>query len=176
MKLHSAEQTRLPAIWKNGRWVRQDLPSHGWTRIAVEGRKGEQFLCAACNAVRHGAYHLLGHPNVKEAIRVDVRCAATLQSPIVEQKKRTASFEEGRSMKRMRWFVRAWKRTADGRSTLYADGHRVIVEFTGRSWSYTVAPMQDEAVSWRQAGFGSSDEAKLAAFDEITKRLRKRAR
>ncbi|CAJ0807419.1 hypothetical protein LMG19083_04560 [Ralstonia psammae] len=78
-------------------------------------------------------------------------------------------------MKRTRWLVRAWKRTADGRSTLYADGHRVIVEFTGRSWSYTVAPMRDETVSWRQAGFGSSDEAKLAAFDEITKRQRKRA-
>ncbi len=176
VKLRRDEGTRYPALWKNGRWVRPELPLHGWTRIAVEGRKSDQFLCAACNVVRRGVSYLLGHPTVKGSIRVDVQCAATMQLPVTEKKKPTASFEEDRSAKRARWLARAWKRTADGRSTLYADGYRVAVVFSGRSWTYTVGPMGDENVSWRRAGFGSSDEAKLAAFDEMSKRLRKRER
>lgn len=173
MKLQSEDGTRYAAIWKDGRWVRPGLPLHGWTLVAVEGRKGEQFLCAACNAVRRGVSHLLGHPNVKGSIRVDVQCATTMQLPVAVTKKQKASFEEDRSTKRARWLVRAWKRTADGRSTLYADGNRVVVSFSGRSWTYTVCPMQEEDVSWKGVGYSSSDEAKLGAFDEITKRLRK---
>ena len=112
---------------------------------------------------------------MKGSIRVDVQCAATMQIPAAEQKQ-TASFEKDRSAKRTRWLVRAWKRTADGRSTLYADGNRVVVAFSGRSWTYAVSPMEEEGVSWKGVGYGSSDEAKLAAFDEISKRLRKRER
>ncbi|MEW1781423.1 hypothetical protein AB0305_04385 [Arthrobacter sp. NPDC080086] len=112
---------------------------------------------------------------MKGSIRVDVQCAATMQIPAAEQKK-TASSEKDRSTKRTRWLARAWKRTADGRSTLYADGNRVVVAFSGRSWTYIVSPMEEEGVSWKGVGYGSSDEAKLAAFDEITKRLRKRER
>ena len=96
-----------------------------------------------------------------------------MKIPVAALKKQTALFEVDRSTKRTRWLARAWKRTADGRSMLYADGYRVVIVFSGRSWTYTVAQMGDENVSWRRAGFGSADEAKLAAFDEITKRLRK---
>lgn len=98
------------------------------------------------------------------------------QTPCKEQKALSVLLNEDRASKRSRWLARAWKRTADGQSSLYADGHRVVVAFSGRSWTYTVSPMKTENISWKQVGYGSSDAAKLAAFDEITKRLTKQAR
>lgn len=167
---------QYPVIWRNGRWVRPSLPTHGWTRVAVEAPTSGQFLCPACNAVRHGTSHLLQHPFCKETVRVDEQCAKSMQRSVKEPKTPSVSMDEDRASKRMRWLARAWKRTAEGRSTLYADGYRVVVAFSGRSWTYTVSPIQTENTSWKRVGYGSSDEAKLAAFDEITKHLVKQAR
>lgn len=50
-----------------------------------------------------------------------------------------------------------------------------MVSFTGRTWGFTVRRKTTD-VEWDQSGFRSCDEAKLAAFDEITKRLKQQAR
>ena len=88
-----------------------------------------------------------------------------------------ASFDVAdRAAKRLRWLDRAWKRTADGQSTLSTDGYFIAVSFTGRTWSFAVRPRKCENDPTKCTGFQSADEAKLAAFDEITKRLKKNSR
>lgn len=66
-------------------------------------------------------------------------------------------------------------RIADGQSTLSADGWFTAVSFTGTTWSFAVPTKYGRASAQKREGFRSADEAKLAAFDEITMRQNQRA-
>lgn len=74
-----------------------------------------------------------------------------------------------RIAQRKRWLTRAWRRGQDGFSYLPADGFWVKVGEEGHGWCYEVRAIGvDQHLGEYRAGFGSRDEARLAAFDFIT--------
>lgn len=83
--------------------------------------------------------------------------------------KQVAAPAPDRAAKRELWLARAWRRRADGASTLYAGDFRILVYFTGRSWGYSIDAVKGEPASWSKTGFASLPDAKLATFDKITR-------
>lgn len=74
-----------------------------------------------------------------------------------------------RAAQRKRWLTRAWRRGADGCSYLPADGFWVKVGEAEHGWCYEVRTIGVGLnLNDGSAGFGSRDEARLAAFDFIT--------
>ncbi|WP_413705547.1 hypothetical protein [Ralstonia sp. Ralssp110] len=94
-----------------------------------------------------------------------VRSAPSVAKPL----KQTAAPTPDRAAKRELWLTRAWRRRADGASTLYAGDFRILVSFTGRSWSYNIETVKGEPASWSKSGFASLPDAKMATFDKITR-------
>lgn len=164
------------AVRKRGQWPRLGLPAFGWTCVEVSAPTKPQFVCIACNQAHDGPSYLLQHRSYEGTVRVDLACSARMQKAETASHASLASFVVGRATKRRRWLARAWKRSAEGQSILSADGFYTSVSFTGRSWSFTVRPVNAGHTEWKDSGFHSANEAKLAAFDEITKHLKKRAR
>ena len=165
-----------PAVWKSGQWIRPGLPTFGWSCIEVEAPTNTQFVCIACNQAQDGPSHLMQHRSYDGMVRVDPACSARMQRTAAAAHASLAALDIDRAAKRQRWLGRAWKRTADGQSILSAEGFYTSVSFTGRSWSFPVRPIKAGHREWKDSGFLSANEAKLAAFDAITKHLKKQAR
>lgn len=159
-------------VWRDGMWTRPGLPTFGWTCVAVEARTNAECVCMACNKAFDGPSHLLRHASYSGTARVDPTCSANMQRTAAAAHASPVSMVIDRAAKRGRWLGRAWKRNADGQSVLNTREVQTIVSFTGRTWGFTVRPKKTEDVEWKRSGFRSCDEAKLAAFDEITKRLK----
>lgn len=96
-------------------------------------------------------------------------------APPVAKSSKQAAPAPDRAAKRELWLARAWRRRADGASTLNAGDFRILVYFTGRSWGYNIDAVKGEPASWSKSGFVSLPDAKLATFDKIT-RLQKTSR
>lgn len=169
-KVHPTRSNALQApVWRDGLWRRPGLPTFGWTCVAVEPPTSAQCVCMACNRAFDGPSHVLSHQSYDGTVRVDPICSANMQRTVAEVHAPSASVTIDRVAERARWLGRAWKRNADGESVLSTREFHTIVSFTGRTWGFTVRRKMTE-LEWDRAGFRSCDEAKLAAFDEITKR------
>ena len=176
-KVHGTRAKALQVpVWRDGLWTRPGLPTFGWTCIAVEARTNTQWVCMVCNNAFDGPPHLLRHASYGATVRVDPTCSANMQRTEAAAHASPVSKVIDRAAKRGRWLGRAWKRNADGQSVLNTRDFHTIVSFTGRSWSFAVRPKKTEVIEWKRSGFRSCDEAKLGAFDEITKRLKRQAR
>ena len=174
-RVHRTQDRTLQApVWRDGLWTRPGLPTFGWTCVAVEPAPKSQNVCMACNKAFDGPSHLLQHQSYSGRVRVDPTCSSNMQRSAAAAHASPASVITDRAAKRGRWLDRAWKRNAEGQSVLTSRQFQTIVSFTGRTWSFTVRPKTTD-VEWDQSGFRSCDEAKLAAFDEITKRLKEQA-
>lgn len=170
-KVHRTRGEALQApVWRDGLWTRPGLPTFGWTCVAVEPITIAQCVCMACNKAFDGPSHLLRHQSYRGTVRVDPSCSANMQRSAGAAHASSVSVSIDRAAKRARWLGRAWKRNADGQSVLNTRDFHTIVSFTGRTWGFTVRQKMTD-LEWDRAGFRSCDDAKLAAFDVITKRL-----
>lgn len=173
------DRTRVNALQvpvrRGGLWAKPGLPTFGWTCVAVEPPAKSKGVCMACNKAFDGPSHLLRHQSYDGTVRVDATCSANMQRSAAAVKASSASVTMDRAAKRERWLSRAWKRNADGQSVLTTRHFHTMVSFTGETWGFSVRPRTTD-VAWDQSGFRSCEEAKLAAFDEITRRLMEQAR
>lgn len=78
---------------------------------------------------------------------------------------------KSRSAKRKRWLSRTWKLSAKGNPYITADSYRIIVYQRGTGWACTIASVDQSSVQHSRRDFKTVAEAKLAAFDHITRLL-----
>jgi len=78
---------------------------------------------------------------------------------------------KSRASKRQRWISRAWKISAKGNLYIAADGFRITVYPRGGGWAATIATADNTNVQHSRRNYKTINEAKLAAFDHITRVL-----
>jgi hypothetical protein len=71
----------------------------------------------------------------------------------------------------MRWLDRRWRVSAKGNDWLEADGFRVVIFERGGSWAAAVIATGGEFKHFSRRTYASESQAKLAAFDLITRLL-----
>ena len=91
-----------------------------------------------------------------------------MEGDLSASRAREASMKS-RASKRKRWTSRAWKTSSNGNPFINADGYRTTIYRRADGWAWTVA--DHLTVYHARRNFKTRDEAKLAAFDHITKLL-----
>lgn len=76
---------------------------------------------------------------------------------------------KSRAGKRKRWLTRKWRISAKGNPWLRADGYRITVYERGGGWATTVSNEDNSLVQHGRRNYKTQDQAKLAAFDHITR-------
>ncbi|MCS4280374.1 hypothetical protein [Stenotrophomonas rhizophila] len=76
---------------------------------------------------------------------------------------------KSRAEKRKRWTSRAWKVSEKGNPHITSDGFRITVSPRGEDWACTLAALDNSTVLHARRNYKSQAEAKLAAFDHITR-------
>lgn len=155
---------------KRGKWSVAGVPHKGWTCVDIEDLGSPSAECEMCESQTIRYVHHMEHPDYPEVLQVGCVCAGHMEGDLAASRAREASMKS-RAAKRKRWTTRAWKVSAKGNPNIKADGYRVTVYQRGGGWACTVAALDNSNVQHSRRNFKTINEAKLAAFDHITKLL-----
>jgi hypothetical protein len=163
------EEERLVAA-RRGKWSATGVPHRGWTCIDIEDRGEPRTVCEMCESRAIRYVHFMQHPKFGEVLAVGCVCAGNMEQDVAAANDREASMQK-RSAKRMRWLTRKWRISARGNPWIRADGYRVTVYPRETAWAATVSSEDNSFVQHSRRIYHSIDQAKLAAFDLITRLL-----
>ena len=155
---------------KRGKWSVAGVPHKGWTCVDIEDLGSPSAECEMCESQTIRYVHHMEHPDYPEVLQVGCVCAGHMEGDLAASRAREASMKS-RDAKRKRWTTRAWEVSAKGNPNIKADGYRVTVYPRGGGWACTVAALDNSEVQHSRRNFTTINEAKLAAFDHITKLL-----
>ncbi|MFY2644562.1 hypothetical protein ACOTDF_23615, partial [Achromobacter insuavis] len=110
------------------------------------------------------------HPDYPEVLAAGCVCAGHMEGSLTAARNRESSMRS-RTAKRARWLDRKWKVSAKGNPTIKADGFRVTVYQRGSGYGATIAAVDGSTLQHARRNYPSQDQAKLAAFDHITRLL-----
>lgn len=153
---------------RRGKWSASGVPHKGWQCVDVEDLGEPQAECEMCESQVIRYVHHMEHPFYPDELAVGCVCAGHMEEDLAGARKREATMRN-RASKRARWLTRAWRRSAKGNPTLKADGFRITVYPRGGGFGATVAAVDDSAVHHARRNYSTSNRAKLAAFDLITR-------
>jgi hypothetical protein len=155
---------------KRGKWSIVGVPHKGWTCVDIEDLTSPSAECEMCESQTIRYVHHMEHPDYPEVLHVGCVCAGHMEGDLAASRARE-TLMKSRAAKRKRWTTRAWKVSAKGYPHIKADGNRVTVYPRRGGWAYTVAAIHNSNVHHSRRIFNTINEAKLAAFDRITKSL-----
>lgn len=155
---------------KRGKWSAPGVPHKGWTCVDIEDLGEPLAECEMCESQTIRYVHHMEHPEYPDVLQVGCVCAGHMEGNLAASRAREASMK-GRAAKRKRWTTRAWKVSVKGNPHITADGYRITVYPRGSGWACTVAALDNSTVQHSRRQFKTINEAKLAAFDHITKIL-----
>ncbi len=155
---------------KRGKWSKVGVPHKGWHCVDIEDLGEPAATCGMCESQQIRFVHFMEHHNYPEVLQVGCVCAGHMEGNLVASQAREASMKS-RAAKRKRWATRAWKVSAKGNPHITADGYRITVYPRGNGWACTLAGLLSGEVQHSRRNFKTIEEAKLAAFDHITKTL-----
>jgi len=155
---------------KRGKWSAAGVPHKGWICVEIEDLASPSAECEMCESQTIRYAHHMKHPDHPEVLRVGCVCAGHMEGDLAASRAREASMKS-RAAKRKRWTSRRWRVSAKGNPNIKADGNRVTVYPRGGGWAFTVAALDDSNIRHSPRNFKTINEAKLAAFDHITKFL-----
>jgi hypothetical protein len=165
--MRGTSQTEEQSITSGrGKWSLAGVPHSGWTCVDVEDLGEPLAECEMCESQTIRYIHHMEHPNYADVLGVGCVCAGHLEQDASAARGREAAMQS-RAGKRMRWLTRRWKTSAKGYPWIRVDGFRVTVYPRGVGWAATVVRGEDPPIHSRR-NFNSLDQAKLAAFDQIT--------
>jgi hypothetical protein len=81
---------------------------------------------------------------------------------------------QSRAGKRKRWITRKWRVLTNGNHYIKADGFAVTVYRRGNAWGEVVSTADRSIKEHNHRNYSSVDDAKLAAFDDISRLLSSR--
>lgn len=152
----------------NQRWDQEGLPHKGWAEqktidLNPDGRADEAAYetCEMCGNERIRFVHVMVHDAVPGPLRVGSVCAGKMTDDYEAARRREERLRS-RAGRQKRWLSRAWRQSQKGNPFINVDGHNVGIHRTRGGWGYRI----DDRFGTRS--FASSDEAKLALFDELS--------
>lgn len=157
-----------------GKWSIAGVPHKGWQCVDIEDLGEPQAECEMCESQTIRYVHYMQHPNYPRILEVGCVCAGHMEGDIAAARTREASMKS-RTGKRKRWITRRWRISAKGNPWIRADGFRVTVYRRGTGWAVTVSSEDNNFVKYGGRIYETKDQAKLAAFDQITRLLAKEA-
>lgn len=153
-----------------GKWSAAGVPHRGWVCVDIEDLGEPQIQCQMCESQTIRYVHHMEHPDYPDVLEVGCICAGHMEEDLSASRAREASMKS-RASKRKRWTSRAWKVSAKGNPYISADGFRITVYPRGGGWAATIASIDNSNVQHSRRNFKTVAEAKLAAFDHITRLL-----
>lgn len=153
---------------KRGKWSVAGVPHRGWTCVDIEDLGEPQIDCGMCESQSIRYVHHMEHPDYSDVLEVGCVCAGHMEGDVAASRAREASMRS-RAAKRKRWTSRAWKVSAKGNPHITSDGFRITVYPRGGGWACTLATLDNSTVLHARRNYKSQAEAKLAAFDHITR-------
>jgi hypothetical protein len=158
-------------IGKNfGKWSQPGVPHKGWTCIDIEDIGEPSAICEMCEKQSIRYIHYMEHPDYGDTLRVGCICAGHMEDDLISAQRRD-DFMKSRSSKRKKWIDRNWKISAKGNSYIKSDGYIIVMKCQDTYWSALIQSEDKTFEKWSQRKYKSKNEAKLAAFDYLTKIL-----
>jgi len=161
------DEARLVASGR-GKWSQPGVPHRGWQCIDIEDLGEPQATCEMCESQTIRYVHHMEHRNYDEVLAVGCICAGNMEGDVATARTREAAMKS-RASKRKRWLTRAWRVSAKGNPWISADGYRVTVYPRGGGWATTVSSDDNSFVHHGRLNYPTQQQAKLAAFDHITR-------
>lgn len=155
---------------RRGKWSMPGVPHKGWHCVDIEDLGEPQAECEMCESQTIRYVHHMEHPDYPGSLAVGCVCAGHMEGSLAAARDREASMRS-RTGKRARWLSRIWKISAKGNPTIKADGFRVTVYERGGGYGATIATIDGSSVQHARRNFPTVNQAKLAAFDHITRLL-----
>lgn len=153
-----------------GKWAQGEVPHRGWDCVGVGDLGEPAHLCEMCERAHCRYVHTMEHPEYPETLAVGRICAENMEGVPGAAKLR----EEGliRSAARRRaWASRSgWHLSKKGNPTIKTSGLRVTVFKSGDGYGFSILRLFDEDKAFSKKVESTPGGAKLAAFDEITRR------
>jgi len=158
-------------IEKNyGKWSLPDIPHKGWTCVDIEDLGEPCAICEMCERQTIRYVHYMEHRDYKGALKVGCICAGYMEGNLQTAKKRD-DFMRSRSGKRKKWLSRDWKISSKGNEYIKTDGYIIVMKDNNSFWSAFIQSEDKKFSIWSKRKYKSKNEAKLAAFDYLTKIL-----
>jgi len=157
---------------RRGKWSVPGVPHKGWQCVDIEDLGEPQIECEMCESQTIRFVHHMEHPDYSGSLAVGCICAGHMEGSVAAARDREVTMKS-RSGKRTRWLNRVWKISAKGNPTIKADGFRVTVYKRGQGYGATIATVDGLSVQHARRTFPTLSQAKLAAFDHITRLLAK---
>ncbi len=155
---------------RRGKWSVSGVPHKGWVCVDIEDLGEPTLECEMCESQSIRYVHHMEHAEYPDILSVGCICAGHMEGDLIASQARDASMKS-RVAKRNRWLSRTWKISGKGNPYITADSYRITVYPRGGGWACTVASVAQSSVQHSRRNFKTIDEAKLAAFDHITKLL-----
>jgi len=158
-------------IEKNfGKWSQPDVPHKGWVCVDIEDLGDLSAVCEMCEKQLIRYVHYMEHPNYDKILSVGCVCAGHMENNY-ESAKRRDDFMKSRNNKRKKWLNRNWKTSAKGNEYIKSDGYIIVMKYKNTYWSALIQSEDKKFEIWSKRKYQSINEAKLAAFDYLTKIL-----
>ncbi|WP_083231809.1 hypothetical protein [Marinobacter adhaerens] len=157
-----------------GKWSKAGVPHKGWHCVDIEDLGEPQVECGMCESQTIRYVHHMEHPSYPEILEVGCVCAGHMEGDIAAARTRDDSMKS-RTGKRKRWLSRKWRISAKGYPWIRADGFRVTVYPRGAGWATTISSEERALLQHSRKNYQTEDQAKLAAFDQITRVLAREA-
>jgi hypothetical protein len=113
------------------------------------------------------------HPESDETLACGCVCAGNMEHDLGAARQRDESMRS-RAAKRTRWLTRRWTISARGNEWLEADGFRVTIFERDHRWAAAVVAVGVSSQHFSRRTYPTENQAKLAAFDLITRLLQAR--
>jgi hypothetical protein len=155
---------------RRGKWSNPGVPHKGWHCVDIEDLGAPDATCEMCESQVVRYLHHMEHPNSAGILAVGCVCAGHMEGDVAAARDRETSMRS-RASKRTRWLTRNWRTSVKGNPTLKADGYRVTVYPRGKGYAATIAAVDDGGLFHARRNYPTVNEAKLAAFDHITRLL-----
>jgi len=155
---------------RRGKWSTPGFPHKGWVCIDIEDLGEPQAECEMCESQAIRYVHHMEHPLHSKTLAVGCVCAGHMEGNLYAARNRDAAMQS-RAAKRKRWITRIWKISMKGNPTIKADGFRVTIYSRGGGWAATLSPIVGPGVLHGRRNYTTVEQAKLAAFDHITRLL-----
>jgi len=147
------------------------VPHKGWVCIDIEDFGEQSYACEMCEFQSIRYIHYMKHSKYEEVIGVGCVCAEKMEGDYSRARLRDDLMKK-RSQKRLKWLNNnRWKISKKGNNWIKTDGYIIVMTKQGNYWSVLIKSEDETFEKWSHRKYESIDEAKLAAFDYLTKIL-----